>query len=88
MKEKILGVAWCRGGGLVCSMLAPARHVDLLRELQKLGVTGPIQQDEQGFITSEGRFVNRYVAARIAYHSKQLRHGWRSKMELFSEDVW
>lgn len=43
-----------------------------------------VTQNMQGFVTSEGRFVNRREAAEIAYIAKQIT---KRKKELFSEDI-
>ena len=40
---------------------------------------------EQGFLTSDNRFVERAEAAEIAFKSKQIKE---EKTYLFSEDIW
>lgn len=39
----------------------------------------------QGFITSRGNFVNREIAAEIAFNAGQIKE---EKRELYSEDLW
>lgn len=43
------------------------------------------QEDEQGFLTSKNRFVNRAEAADIAYKAEQIKDTTDC---LISEDVW
>lgn len=42
----------------------------------------------QGFVTSEGAFVDRFEAARIALKSGQIKALKFQSGELFSEDLW
>jgi hypothetical protein len=66
----------------------PARHNDLIRIVRGLGYKRPIEPDDQGFITSTGRFVTREEACVIARNAGQIikKHG--PDDELFSEDLW
>lgn len=66
----------------------PARHHDIMRELHRL--VGPVivQPDEQGFVTSEDRFVSRHAALRIARAAGQILRETAPAHGLFSEDVW
>jgi len=43
---------------------------------------------EQGFLTSEDRFVNRKVALKIAIKWGQIKNKTGCKDELYSEDMW
>lgn len=74
-------------GSMVCSVPKPGRHHDVIREMAKSGIPIPIT-GEQGFLTSEGIFVNRYQAKDIARMAGQIlaKHG--NLDQLFSEDVW
>lgn len=63
------------------------RHGDCFTAASRLGYTAYIDQDEQGFITSEGRFVDRKEAKQIAKQAGQL---IRNSMftHLISEDIY
>ena len=80
--------------GLVFHMPAPARHRDVIREMARCGIPIPIV-GEQGFVTDEGKFVNRTDAHMIAEAAGQLIPRKDSGVpfvaqhsHLFSEDVW
>ena len=89
MRERIVAVAISRFG-MTFTLPPPNRHHDVLREMfQRFR----IEQDsatEQGFITSEGRFVRRKLAARIARAARQIGRKKRTDPQdtLFSEDLW
>lgn len=81
--------------GVTLSLPPPARHHTIL---QTMDILVGISQDElhssyQGFLTNEGRYVNRVEAWYIAYKADQLIHlkgdekSFR-KPELYSEDLW
>ena len=83
--ERIISVA-CRMGDLILSAPAPARHGHVLRAAR-------CEPGDQGFLTSEGRFVDRKEAYRIARASGQpwvRMEGpeYYQGDELYSEDVW
>lgn len=59
------------------------RHSTIIRHLAGLGILAA--QEDQGFIDQHGVFYNRYQAARIAYHAKQI---VRIPPLLTSEDLW
>lgn len=76
--------------GITFSVPAPGRHGDVLRIMHaelgldaiRLGVP-----DNQGFLTSAGRFVGRREAAGIAVEAGQINEPkWGS--DLYSEDLW
>ncbi|CDX54579.1 p063 [Mesorhizobium plurifarium] len=84
-QETIVAVA-VRYEGLTVSLPAPARHHNVLHPLFDL--TGKVLGgQDQGFLTSKGRFVNRFEAARIAVRAKQIVEP-RWPPDLYSEDVW
>ncbi len=63
------------------------RHSDCFNIIHKLCPNKYINQDEQGFLTSSGRFVDRKVAKKIAKQANQLiRDSVFS--ELISEDIY
>lgn len=76
--------------GLTLTMPHPARHGDLISEAYRRGLASsdrPVQPDQQGFLTSEGQFVGRWQAARIAFHSRQISQR-PAGGELTTEDLW
>ena len=85
MSERIISVA-ISAFGIIASLPAPARHGDVLRKLFDFNdtVLGP---DEQGFLTSAGRYVNRRDAAAIALEAGQT-DKLISAPNLYSEDLW
>ena len=76
--------------GFVAMVPAPGRHHHVLHRLADGGYPTPIG-GVQGFVTDEGKFVDRTTAMDIARRSKQLlsregQHGPGG--HLFSEDLW
>lgn len=61
----------------------PARHHDIL-----WGFGVRIGPEDQGFLTSEGRFVGRAEAAEIAEAAGQLTEELVAAPNLYSEDLW
>ncbi len=87
--ERIIGVALKSERGWVISMGAPGRHSDLISEMNIAGIKR-IENCEQGFVTSMGRYVNRWQALRVAFHAGQVPIAILQNInrELMSEDVW
>lgn len=88
MRETIVTAALCRNG-LIYSAPRPVRHGDLIRMVDETHNDwhDPFRPDEQGFLTSSGRFVSRRVAAGIAINAGQIETTqWGA--ELYSEDLW
>jgi hypothetical protein len=77
-----------RHEGLIFTLPRPCRHHHLLQALNALGL--PIAcRRHQGFLTSEGTFVDRVEGARLAIASGQARSDrMHNPQRLFSEDVW
>ena len=77
--------------GVILSLPKPARHGHIMASANEY-VTGSSQivTAQQGFLTSEGRFVNRIAARQIAYLAGQepIYSGQEGSPELFSEDLW
>ena len=70
--------------GLIHAMPKPARHHNVLH---KLHYVYPKATVEQGFISSDGEYLNRVDAARIAIAAGQTKQlNWPPN--LFSEDLW
>lgn len=61
----------------------PARHIDVIA--RRVLLTGMRGSGRQGFMTSAGRFVDRVIAAHIAYAAGQT---VKLLPRLYSEDVW
>ena len=82
--ETIVAAA-IRRAGCVCSLPRPARHCHVIEHMVTgLGFAPPINR-AFGFVTSTGRFVDRFKAAKIAFKAGQTKC---RREELFSEDVW
>ena len=86
MSETIVAAA-IRYREVAISQPRPARHGHIIRWMADLGLD-VVQPEDQGFTTSDGRFVDRVEARRIAVDAGQLLPNARSHDELFSEDVW
>lgn len=70
----------------------PGRHSDVIFMMVEQGHASPVA-GIQGFITSNGQFVDRRLAFAIAYLAKQITQEQYDRRkdgiyELFSEDVW
>lgn len=85
--ERIVRAA-IRIGQAVYSVAPPGRHGDVFA----LDYTAlrAAQPDDQGFLTSKGRFVGRREARDIARFAGQIikQSAGPGSSELFSEDVW
>lgn len=68
-------------------ILGGYRHADCFSTAVQLGYTGHINADEQGFLTSKGRFVDRREAKLIAKRAGQLKRTSALK-SLLSEDLY
>lgn len=75
--------------GEVFTVEPPGRHLDIITAYaENIGGTRrryPMRSAVEGFVTSDGQFVTREEAAKIAFESKQIRVG---KVRLRSEDLW
>jgi hypothetical protein len=80
--------AACRLGGLTISMPAPARHHDVLRELDGFGLD--TVGADQGFLDHRGVFLSRHAARIMAFDFGQIdRERFETgPSELYSEDLW
>lgn len=86
MMEKIAAAAMQKGA-LIVSLPRPNRHGDIIKCI----VTDLSMEDahdfDQGFITSEGRYVDRREGAAIAIAAGQITE-LQCPPNLFSEDLW
>ena len=87
ISETITAAAVQQEDGSVVSLPPPARHGDVLRQMHDLGGL-PGSEKEQGFVTSSGRFVDRYEAYRIAVRADQIIRAGDFQPQLYSEDLW
>lgn len=89
--ERIIAAA-IQVEGVTISLPLPARHGQVLHAAEAMGLPSYAYNSAcQGFLTSEGRFVNRVQAKQIAHMAgqPQLRpEAERHGRDLFSEDLW
>jgi len=74
--------------GVTHSLPRPKRHHDVMYALDEAYWQKHMGKERSGFLTSDGRFVNRFEAKDIARHAGQLLKRASKLPELFSEDVW
>lgn len=86
--ETIVAAA-VRRGGITFSMPAPARHHSVLHAIDATvgGDFAVWAGHDQGFLTSTGRYVDRWDAAEIAVAARQI-EAPRWPPCLYSEDLW
>lgn len=90
---KLVGVAIIDEHGKMFHLSAPARHGDLMPFIYNNHITdwdeakAWISQASQGFITADGRFVDRGTGAILARHTKQI-NKLANPPQLYSEDLW
>jgi len=86
--EKVVAVA-VRRNGLIYTAPPPARHGDVIRLVDEGHGQqhAPFLPDEQGFLTSTGRFLGRVGAAALAISAGQI-SATKWGRELYSEDLW
>ena len=89
MAERIVAAA-LKVGSMIISAPPPARHHTLLHAVfNTYGKRGPmIKATDQGFLTSDGRFVDRDEGAKIAIDAEQIIKTKFQPNHLFSEDLW
>lgn len=73
--------------GMTFTMAAPKRHHDIAHALHDL-IGDKVHSVTQGFITSDGEFVRREPAWRIADRAGQFKGEPTHPRQLFSEDIW
>jgi hypothetical protein len=61
------------------------RHAEIMVQIWDEWGLEYICQEEQGFVTDTGVFVNRFQAGQIAFDSRQTK---KVKDNLLSEDLW
>lgn len=73
--------------GTVFSVPPPGRHHDVIALMASQGRPCPCIR-QQGFVLSDGRYVNRKAAKLVAEKAGQLLERASNLDILFSEDVW
>lgn len=76
-----------RVNGLTVSLPPPNRHNDVFKLLNETepALTRFVRAEDEGFITSEGKYVTREQAMKIAVAALQVP---ADKYKLYSEDLW
>lgn len=88
MNETIVAAA-VQYDGITFSLPRPARHGQVLLCLQDILDDMQLAHACQGFLTSDGRFVNRVQAKHIAHRAGQkIVRDDPHPSEAFSEDFW
>lgn len=74
--------------GTVFSVPAPGRHHDVIRKIrEELNLTAPVSCDDSGFLLSDGTYVHRRDAGKIAIEAGQIQK-LKWPPDLYSEDLW
>lgn len=83
----IVGVAIMHEGEMI-SLPKPARHHHVIRKIADSGGKTPVC-GEQGFITEDGKFLNRFDGLEIAKNNNQILDLSDIRANrLFSENLW
>jgi len=87
MSEERIVAAAIKYDGVPYALPKPARHHHVIKAVSEFvgEANWPVDQ-EQGFMTDRGRFVNRSLAMRIALQARQL--SMAPRPWLASEDLW
>jgi hypothetical protein len=88
MSARSIVAAAIKYDGQVSSLPPPARHHHLILHIAKTTGVDYVGQNEQGFIDSEGQFVDRRSALAIAQQAGQIKAGTPVLSELYSENLW
>jgi hypothetical protein len=86
MKECIKHAAVISESGMI---LLGKCHADCFYQGHNIGLKMSSKADDQGFVTSRGRYVGRELAAAIAKKAGQFKKDGKKKPTvLISEDIW
>lgn len=81
--------ACIRVGDTLVHLPAPARHNDVLRHGIKAGlILDDVKERDRGFMDSEGNFLSRQEALRVAFDAGQTVKLPKGSAVLTTEDVW
>jgi len=76
-------------GGEIYTVPRPGRHCDVIKMMcNDYGLRNMSRPENQGFVTSTGRFVNREEGLKIAQEANQIIKKHPRASELYSEDMW
>lgn len=87
MSERIVAAAM-QVAGLTVSLPRPAGHGEVMAQASLYREWRADGSEVQGFVTSEGRFVTRVEAMKIAHRAGQTFVTKQLGPELFSENLW
>ena len=89
MSMRIVSAAVCYQG-VIFSLPAPNRHHHILHAMHQMGLPNSSHR-EQGFLTDEGRYIDRLGALEVAQAADQIISNettWVPAIGLFTEDLW
>ncbi len=88
-RQEMIVAAACQWEGLTFSLPKPARHGQVLHSMEAAHMPDyALSGCCQGFLTSEGRFVNRVQGRQIAWIADQKPKSTGGDRDLYSEDLW
>jgi len=87
LENETIEKAAIRFRDIVVFVERPGKHHTIIHELAYLGLKTPINTEDDGFLTSTGRFVDRIEAAKIALNAGQIEK-LSVPPNLYSEDLW
>lgn len=75
---------------MIAVVPAPGRHHHIINTLGEAKILSPelLAMAEQGFMTTDSRFVGREVGLLIAKTARQILRKTPPENQLFSEDLW
>ena len=94
MKVVFAAIKFYIKGDIYPTIMCGNRHCDVFEKMHNMHIDYDRQSAEQGFLTNDATFVDRYEAFKIARAADQLLPGAKEKYkdkiitQLFSEDVW
>lgn len=94
MKVVFAAIKFYIKGDIYPTIMCGNRHCDVFEKMHNMHIDYDRQSAEQGFLTNDATFVDRYEAFKIARAADQLlpkaKEEYKDKVitQLFSEDVW
>ena len=94
MKVVFAAIKFYIKGDIYPTIMCGNRHCDVFEKMHNMHIDYDRQSAEQGFLTNDATFVDRYEAFKIARTADQLlpeaKEEYKDKIitQLFSEDVW